>query len=84
MDVNAPSGGTEHPRQSHRYKLIAKTFAKRIPWLRAKLEPGRYNLVARTTDAAGNRSKRKRVKFRIDRRKNEEGPAQGRALTPNS
>ena len=33
-----------------------------------KLKPGRYNLVARTTDAAGNKSKRKRVKFRIVRR----------------
>jgi hypothetical protein len=30
-----------------------------------KLSPGRYRLVARATDAAGNQSKAKRVKFRI-------------------
>jgi virginiamycin B lyase len=33
-----------------------------------KLKPGRYYLVARSTDSVGNRSKAKRVKFRIVRR----------------
>ena len=33
-----------------------------------RLEAGRYRLVGSATDAAGNRSKRKRRKFRIVRR----------------
>jgi Ca2+-binding RTX toxin-like protein len=71
-----PSPGNQRQKRCTRYRTLKGTFThtgrqgpnsfKFTGRLRGrKLSPGRYRLVARATDAAGNRSKQKRLEFRV-------------------
>jgi hypothetical protein len=75
----APNRGNRHRRRCTRYRRLKGSFSRagsaglnsfrftgRLR--RRKLRPGRYRLVMVATDAAGNKSKPKRAKFRVVRR----------------
>ncbi len=74
----APNSHNRHKKSCTRYKRVKGSFSRSgkagtnsfhfTGRLRGKkLSPGRYRLVMVATDAAGNKSKPKRAKFRIVR-----------------